>query len=132
LIEIYPLKDGFGLLNEEGDRNYSISLIFLDLYQHTLKKLHTVEYNTHDIEIIVNKADPTKFILSVGSYLDVYICKIVENRIIIGDRIEIDVCMNCFYGDNVYALDSYDSDEHLEVKYYTYLVNIFNVSEISN
>jgi hypothetical protein len=89
LIKIVPLKDRFGLLEEYGDTNSLISLISLDLSRYSLQKLHTVEYPTFDIPVIINKADTTTFMLNleIDNRRSSQICEIVDNTIIIGDVI---------------------------------------------
>jgi hypothetical protein len=111
---IYPLKDGFGLLGEYGNGNYFISLIFLDIYRHTLRKLHTVEYPNIIIDIVVNEADPITFILNsrIIDECSTRICKIVDKTIIIGERIQIGFHPKCFYGKFVYALNWPNEDEN--------------------
>jgi hypothetical protein len=119
LDNIYPLKDGFGLLKERGDGSYFISLIFLDLHHQTLKKLHTVEYLSYYMNIFVNKADSTTFILN--DELPTQICKIIDKTIVIGDLIEIDFYPQAFYGGNIYSLKLYDRDgRRLDVRIYMY------------
>jgi hypothetical protein len=109
LINAYLLKNGYGLLKERIHGNSFISLIFLDLYQHTLKKLHTVEYPTTDIQIVINKADSITFILNDGDFMR--ICKIAEEKMIIGEMFEITFNPNCFYGKYLYRLEWNDGNE---------------------
>jgi hypothetical protein len=105
LSKIHPLKDGFGLLNEYGDGNYFISLMFLDLCRCSLKKLDTAESDIHS-NVIVNKADPTTFLLNDlnNEEQSLRMCKIVEKKIVIGDITEIDFYPGCFYDRCVYGL----------------------------
>jgi hypothetical protein len=109
LSKIHPLKDGFGLLNEYGDGNYFISLMFLDLCRCSLKKLDTAESDIHS-NVIVNKADPTTFLLKNPNSNVSKVCKIVEKKIIFGDVIDIAFRPDSFYDKNVYALKR--RDEH--------------------
>jgi hypothetical protein len=102
LAKIISLKDDFGLLNEEGKGNSFISLISLDLHQRSLKKLHTIEYSSHYIDIAVDKADLTTFLLSDGK--STQICKIVEKNLIIGNVVEIKCFPNYFYDKCAYWL----------------------------
>jgi hypothetical protein len=123
LIDIYSLKNGFGLLKEIGKTNAFISLILLDLSRRSLQKLHTIEYNTDDIEIVVNKADPTAFILNhyINDERFSQNCNVVEKTIIIGDLIEIEFYPECFCDKFVYGLNCYKSDEDSK------RVSIFNL-----
>jgi hypothetical protein len=100
---IYPLKDGFGLLKERGGGNYVISLVFLDLCRRSLQKLHTVEYSSWFNYICVNKADPTTFLLNEGEFIQIY--KVVEKKIVIGEKVEINLYLTCFYDKCVYGLE---------------------------
>jgi hypothetical protein len=90
------------LLKEYKSGNNCISLVFLDIRERSLQKLHTFEYPTSTI--FVNKADLNTFILTNGEFIQ--ICKVVDNTIIIGERIEIEIDLNpsCFYDKCVYAL----------------------------
>jgi hypothetical protein len=105
LLDFYPVKDGFGLLKEKGEINSFISLIFLDLHRHCLKKLHTIEYQGDNIQIVVNKADPTTFILThrIADERSSRMCKIVDSAIIFKEVVEIDFSPECFYGKYVYG-----------------------------
>jgi hypothetical protein len=115
LSDIHPLNNGFGLLNEKGETNFFINLISLDLCRGNLQKLHTVEYSSPYINIFVNKADPTTFILNEGEFMQ--ICEIVDKTIIIGEGVEITFMPSCFYDKGVYYLDWYDEDyEELDVR----------------
>jgi hypothetical protein len=134
LIRIVYLKDGFGLLQELGDSNSFISLIVLDISRCSLQKLHTVEYPSDYIGIIADKADPTTFL--VNDYNrnanTSRTCKIVENKIIIGDVARVDFDSSCFYDKCVYGLKWYYRD-HIRVSLlFTYLFNPLNVSDTSN
>jgi hypothetical protein len=115
----YSLKGGFGLLKEEGETSSFVSLVFLDLSLGSLHKFHTVEYPTIDIEIVVNKADPTTFILThyINNEQSSRIFKIVEKKIIIEDVIEIDFSPDCFYDKYVYATEWIDDEgEEIDVR----------------
>jgi hypothetical protein len=103
VIDIHFLNNGFGLLKEyEGMTNSFISLVFLDLSRRSLQKLHTFEYPSRQIDIYVNKADPTTFLLNEGEFIRIF--KVFDNTIIIGERIEIDFYPACFYDKCVYTL----------------------------
>jgi hypothetical protein len=104
LYKILPLRNGFGLMEERGNRNRFISLIFLDLFQHSLQKLHTVRHIVEIPKIILNKADPTTFILKDFNWNSFQICQIVDNEIIIGERTQIGFRAESFHGKYVYAL----------------------------
>lgn len=111
MTNIYPLKDGFGLLEEEEDiYTLFISLVFLNLHDHTLKKLHTIECPSNRIQIIVNKADSTTFLLK-GPNNDTRICKVVEKQIINEEIIEMNFRSHYFYDKFVYGLNWYVSGE---------------------
>jgi hypothetical protein len=100
------------LLKEHGDGNSFISLIFLDLCERSLQKLYTVEYSSSDIDLLVNKADSTTFILDdPNNQEESKICKIVDKTIIIGDVVEIDFYPDCFYDKSVYFLNWKDENE---------------------
>jgi hypothetical protein len=88
------------LLKEYEGGNNCISLIFLDIRERSLQKLHTVEYHTKTI--FVNKADLTTFILKNNE--SIRICKVVEKTIIVGDVVEINFDPKCFYDKCVYGL----------------------------
>jgi hypothetical protein len=109
---IYLLKDGFGLLREGGENNYFISLIFLDLHHHTLKKLHTVECSSDWPDIFVNQTDLTTIFLShrIDGKESLQTCKIVDNAIIVKDVVEIDFFPKCFYENCVYGLMRFNRD----------------------
>jgi hypothetical protein len=136
LMNVLSLKDGFGLLAEREDNTCFISLIFLDFYEHTFQILHTVTYSSNYINIFVNKADPATFILRypVDNDSSTRICKIVEKKIIIGDVIEIDFSLNCFYGKYIYGLKwRYEDGKAMPVKLiYKCLVNALSFSDTSN
>jgi hypothetical protein len=123
LTKIYPLKDGFGLLEECATITHFISLIFLDFRHHTLKKLDTIEYQSNWIRIFVDKADPTTFLLNGHNQRATRVCKIVDNTIVIGDLIEINFNPECFYDKCVYGLKWRDRHgEDLEVR----ILNVFS------
>jgi hypothetical protein len=141
LVSLYPLKDGFGLL-EEGvvGGTFFLSLVYLDLQQHTLTKIHTIEYPFDAVDIFVNKADPNTF-LAQYHFNDEWIMQIgeiVEKTIIIGDVINIDLFPRAlfpraFYGKYVYFLHWYQcrGKNRTGVSFLdTFLVNILNVLEI--
>jgi hypothetical protein len=114
---IYHLKDGFGLLKEYGENNSFISLISLDLHQHTLKKLHTFNSSSPWPYIFLNQTDSTTFLLT--HYIDdewsCQICKIVDNAIIIEKVIDLNFSPDCFYHKYVYGL-KWLSKDNLIVK----------------
>jgi hypothetical protein len=95
-------------MEEYGNQNSFISLIFLDISRHSLQKLHTIEYPAIVIQIIINKADPTTFILNYrnNGRWSKRIFKIVEETIIVGEIVEIQIEMNpIFFHDKcVYSL----------------------------
>jgi hypothetical protein len=108
---IYYLKDGFGLL-KEYDNNYFISLISLDIPRRSFQKLHTVEKPFNYFEIVVNKADPTTFLLNhdIRNRWSSRICKIVEKRIIIGEVVDFKFYSDYFYDKIVYFLKRRDEE----------------------
>jgi hypothetical protein len=109
LNKIHPLKDGFALLKEK-DNNYFISLVFLDLSQRSLQKIHTVKCPYDYIKIFINEADPTTFILSYDIDFEqfVQICKIVGKQIIFGNMIDTDFSPDYFYGNYAYFSKWFD------------------------
>jgi hypothetical protein len=109
------------LLKEEGETNSFISLISLDLSRCSVQKLHTVEYPTIDIEILVNNADPTTFLLThyINNERFSRMCKIVEKKIVISDITEVKFYPDCFYDKYAYGLDWYrdeEDGEYIQVK----------------
>jgi hypothetical protein len=118
------LKDGFGLLKEIGNGRSFITLVFLDLRRRTLKKFHTVEFDIY-LDILVNNADPTTFILEDLNEDKEFsrICKIVDNTIIIENMVEIDFFTESFYDKSVYGLKRRDENfQHINVR----VLNIFS------
>jgi hypothetical protein len=119
LLEIYSLKDDFGLLRERGNTDSFLSLIFLDLDRHSLKKLQTIIY-LGDINIVVNEADPTTFILEY--FIDVeemasQVCKIAEKTIIVGDSVDIEFSPQAFYDKWIYGADwTNENHDFLDVR----------------
>jgi hypothetical protein len=107
------LNNGFGLMKEYGDSHSFISLIHLDLSRGSLEKLYTIEYPTTNVKIIVNKANPTTFLLTrnIDNERVSRICKIAENTIINGDIVEITFTPNCFYGKCLYRLQWNNNNE---------------------
>jgi hypothetical protein len=93
-------------LEEREDEKSFISLISLDIHQHILKKFHTIGYPIRNTKIVVNKTDPTTFILD--SEESTRICKIVDKTIIIDERVDIGFHPRLFYGNFVYALKLLD------------------------
>jgi hypothetical protein len=80
-----------------------------------LQKLHTVKYSTDDIQIIVDKANPTTFLLNNEE--SKRICKTVDKKIIIGEIVEIDFHPACFYDKCVYFLKRENEEgENLDVR----------------
>jgi WD40 repeat protein len=104
---IIPLKDGFGLLNEIGNKDDCTSLIFLDLSRGSLQKLHTIKQHSSWCKIVVNKADLTTFLASRES---TRIFKIVDKTIFIWDKVEIDFHPESFYGKYIYGFKLYDEN----------------------
>jgi hypothetical protein len=120
------------LLREHGGENYFISLIFLDFCERNLQKLHTVECPMDYIYIMINKADPTTFLLYdyIASHQTTLICKIVDKTIIIGDILDIDFYPHCFYGKYIYLLGWNDEDQASLL--FICIVNAFNILDTSN
>jgi hypothetical protein len=120
LINIYHLKDGFGLLREYRETNSFISLIFLDFHEHSLQKLHTIEYPSRWSKIVVNKADPMTFILTypINNEQSSRMCKIVDNAIVVKDVVDIEFYPECFYDKFVYATEWTDEVRILELSNY--------------
>jgi hypothetical protein len=134
---ISPLKDGFGLLGEEDEyeETYFITLIFLDIHNHTLQKFDTDEYIESDIEILVNKANPTTFILNDinNDEISTEICKLVDGEIIIEDVIEIGFSPDCFYDKYLYGLEWYGDDRDYNVSsLFICLFNTLIILDVSN
>jgi hypothetical protein len=129
---IYPLKDGFGLLEENEYPNSYISLIWLDIYQRSLKKLHTIEYSSNWIQIFVDKADSAMFMLKDFTNNVSRIGKIVDKKLIIGDVIDINFSPDCFYNKCIYILnmDGEQNEDHYPQQaslLYKSVVNALNV-----
>jgi hypothetical protein len=127
LTNIYPLNDGCGLLEESEYTSHSISLISMDFSRNSLQYLYTVKYDSDFIEIFVNKADTSTFILQNEE--STRICKIVDKTIVIKNAIEIDFIPEYFYNKCVYGLNwSYDKEkDSMKVNFlFTFLVYTFN------
>jgi hypothetical protein len=119
LDNIHPLTNGFGLLEEREHPNYFISLIFLDISRQSFHKLHTVEYPTHNMQIIINKSNPTTFLLNDRNGDEKFsrICKITDNTIIIGERVNITFSPACLYDKYLYSVERYDENSrYLDVR----------------
>jgi hypothetical protein len=85
-----------------------------------LKKFHTIEYPTIHIKIVVNKADPTMFILdySIDNNWILQVCKIGKKTILIGEKFELDFDPDWFYDKCVYTLNWYeDEDRDVRILY---------------
>lgn len=134
MTNIYPLKDEFGLFIEYGETNSFISLIFLDLSRHTLKQLHTLEYPISNIQIFVNRADTTTFLLKGvnNREFSMRICKTVDKTIIIGEMVDIGFRPKCFYDKSVYGLEwyQYREEDSLVSLFFICLVNILDTSNL--
>jgi hypothetical protein len=130
LHKIYFLKDGFGLFNEVGNESAFISLIFLDIFRSSLQKLHTVEYPSYQIDIYVDKANPTMFILNDEESMR--ICKIVGKTIIIGDEVDIDFIPDCFYNKRVFYVNWNATIRTVVSLLFICSDNTFNISDIRN
>jgi hypothetical protein len=87
-----------------------ISLIFLDIRGRSLQKIFRLEYTFYLSKIIVNKANPSMFLLNDPNIGVSQTYKFTKNAIII-DAVDIDFCPQCFYDKFVYALDWSDEDE---------------------
>jgi hypothetical protein len=115
------------LLDERGHENSFISLIFLDLHQLSLQKLHTIEFSFRNVKIVVNKADLTTFILThnIDDDDELYwrIGKIVDNAIIVEDMIKIDFTPEYFYDKCAYLTKWHNErGEYIKVR----VLNIFS------
>jgi hypothetical protein len=119
LRDIHPLKDGFGLFEERGDENSFISLVFMDFFRCSFQKLHTVENPIRNINVIVNKADLTTFLLNGEE--SKRICKIIEKKITIKDEVEISFYPSCFHDKYVYGL-KWNTDGIRVSLLFTYLI----------
>jgi spore coat polysaccharide biosynthesis predicted glycosyltransferase SpsG len=136
LLNIYHLKDEFGLLEEYEYGNYFISLVSLDLDKRSLKKFHTVEcYGTN---ICKNEADPFTFLIrdNTGFPNEWFsrICKIVEKKIIFDDTAETNFYPDCFYDKHIYGLKwYYEEGEELDVSLlFICIVNTLNILDTPN
>jgi hypothetical protein len=125
----HPLKDGFGLLGERRNQTSFISLIFLDLHQPDLQKLHTVEYPSDHINMFVDTADSTTFLLNGLNDNDMLtrICKIVDNTIIIGNVAETNFFPDCFYHGCVYYLELNREDNEYRTEVGCLVIYLVNV-----
>jgi hypothetical protein len=127
LISIYPLDDDFGLLKErqhKGD-TCSISLVFLDLYGRKLEKVTTIEYPAHNI-IIVNKIEPTEFLVCSDLDNTVQICKVEKINIIFGEIFDINFCPQSLYDGRIYG-SGWIYDEKVMSLLFRFLFNSFNL-----
>jgi hypothetical protein len=108
------LADDFGLLVEREDY-WFISLVFLDLHKTTFCKLHTIELpgSYLYVGIIVNKAEPTEFVLQYESENDqkfIRACKVDRTKLIIGDEIEVEADFRSYHNGCLYKV-SWTEDE---------------------
>jgi hypothetical protein len=129
LISIHPLDDDFGLLKErqhKGD-TCSISLVFLDLYGKKLEKLTTITYPSRYIFIIVNKIEPTEFLVCSDLDNTVQICRVEKISIILGDMIDIDFRPQSLYDGQIYG-SGWIYDEEVMNLLFRLLFNSFNLS----
>jgi hypothetical protein len=116
LWNIQYLSDCFGILIERGEdagnnTRYVVSLVFLDLYRLTCKKLQTFEYVGSDVSIFLNKFDPMEFVLhlSIGDEHFMRICKIVKTKIVVGDPIQLSY--PCAYFESSFYQLLYHADQ---------------------
>jgi hypothetical protein len=107
------------VLTEFGNANYFISLILPNFCRRNFKKIQTIKYLSRSFQFIVNRADPTTFLLTyyINNERYIQLCKLVEKEIIIEDSIKIDFYPNYFDDKHIYTLDSYKRDD----KYKTYV-----------
>jgi hypothetical protein len=105
------LFGSFGLVVERKDFQNSnslsfVSLIELDFYGVTCKKLQTIEYDCNRVEILVNKFDATDFVLHLwtnGEYV-ARICKLVDKSILVGDPIQLPYGFESYFGGFLYYI----------------------------
>jgi hypothetical protein len=126
------------LLKEAEVANFFISLVFLDFSRCYLQKLHTVERHSRFLpRIVVNKADPTTFMLNemINGQLSPQICKIIDKTIVIEDVVESELIPDIFYDKYAYTLELYyrnDDDLQRVSLLYTCLVNTLYALDTSN
>jgi hypothetical protein len=116
---IKPLDDDFGLLLERGDGVSFISLFFLDLHAQTIQKLTTIERRCEFAQIIVNKADPTQFLLDfkIDGEWSIQVCKVVKTDIILGEIINHFFWQPNFYEKCIYGLDWIENENGTMVSF---------------
>jgi hypothetical protein len=73
--------------NHQNPTFYYISLILFDFHYVTLTKLNIVELKCRIFDIIVNKAEPTEFVIRFWFNHLIRICKVDGKDIVIGDLI---------------------------------------------
>jgi hypothetical protein len=113
---IHHLADGFGLLLESNwqDSCYFVTLIALDLHAKIVHKFETVEIRGREIKVVVNKDEPTEFVLglSVEGEIFVHFCKVVKTKIVVGNAIRVSFIPQALYNGHLYALGmvEYETD----------------------
>lgn len=100
----------FGLLVERGEvmpenTAYFISLIAFDFYDVTCKKFETIEYHSSGLKILVNKFDPSKFILllRINGEISARICNVVKKEIVVGDQIALPFEFDSYFDGSLYV-----------------------------
>jgi hypothetical protein len=132
---IHPLSQGYGFL-VEYDRldvfntlNF-ISLIQLDLHDKCIRKLHTIEYHSHDFCIVSDTSQPTHFVLSLfdedvnPNRFQIY--KVENDNIVIGELIEFDHQCHCYYDESLYSLHL---DRNHEDEFVSIFLTLFNITQ---
>jgi hypothetical protein len=131
LDAIYPLFGSFGLVIEFAefeDSPYFVSLIELDFYGVTCKKLQTLEYHCDGVDIFVNKFDATDFVLQLrtdGEYV-ARVCKLAKKSIIVGDPIQLPDCFESYFDGFLYYIcyANQEDDDWIKVcLFVSYLLN---------
>jgi hypothetical protein len=132
LCWISPLADNFGVLAErenDADDNttFFVSLVVLDFYTLTFKKLQTIEYTGTTLSIRVNKLDPAEFVLQlqIGNEEFMRVCKVVGTSIVIGEPVQLP-CPCAYFDGRFYAL-IYIENEYSLIHVCLILCDLFNV-----
>lgn len=90
------------------DTAFFLSLIWLDLYDATCLKLQTIEYRCRYLSIIMNKLDPTEFVvkLRIGNDFFARICKLLGKKMVVGEAILVPLSFDSYFEGNFYELES--------------------------
>jgi hypothetical protein len=116
------LAQGFGILLEwndssEGNMLQLMSLVYLNFHDKVLQKLHTIEQTGKYRDFIVNSVEPTEFILQfeLNDVRTIQFCKVVKDKLVIGDIIELDFEYIRYFDECIYGFDSIEDGHRVRV-----------------